>query len=164
MKTLYLVRHAKSSWEDTMLSDHDRPLLGVGIKKTKRIINFLVEKGIKPDLLKSSSARRALNTAKLIAVGIDYPEDKIEVEENLYHASSQTIYHELYALPDDINSIMLFGHNPTFTYFANEFLNPGIENLPTSGVVAITFETDKWEDLGVADFKTKFVVTPKMLK
>jgi len=164
MKTLYIVRHAKSSWDSFSLSDHDRPLLKTGIRKTNRIITYLKEKKVKVDLLKSSSARRALDTAKLIAQGIGYPENKIDIEKNLYHASSETIYHELYALSDDIGSVMLFGHNPTFTYFANDFLNPGIDNLPTSGVVSISFDTDKWENINHADYKVNFVVSPKMLK
>ena len=164
MKTLYLVRHAKSSWENFSLSDHDRPLLQSGIKKTKRIIAFLREKQVMPDMLKSSSAKRALDTAKLIAHGIGYPESKIGVNKGLYHASAETIYHELYALPDDVQSVMLFGHNPTFTYFANDFISPAIDNLPTSGVVSIGFKTDKWENINGAAFKVNFVVFPRMLK
>jgi phosphohistidine phosphatase len=164
MKTLYLVRHAKSSWENFSLSDHDRPLSQSGIKKTKRIIDFLREKQVLPDLLKSSSAKRALDTAKLIAHGIGYPESKIEVDKNLYHATAETIYQELYALPDEIQSVMLFGHNPTFTYFANDFISPAIDNLPTSGVVSVGFKTDKWENINGATFKVNFVVFPRMLK
>lgn len=164
MKTLYVVRHAKSSWEEYGLSDHDRPLLPIGKKKTRRIVNFLKDNNVTPDLLKSSTASRALGTARIIAQGLGYPEDKIEEEANLYHASSESIFDELYVLPDTIDSVMIFGHNPTFTYFVNKFVSPPIDNLPTSGVVSVTFETDEWEKIGMVDFKVNFVVTPRMLK
>jgi len=164
MKTLLIVRHAKSSWENPSLSDHDRPLLPVGIKKTKRIVKFLKEKQVKPDLLLSSSALRAFETAKIIAQGINYSEDQIIKEPNLYHASSDEIYSELYGLRDDINSVMIFGHNPTLTYFVNYFVDPTIENLPTSGVVSINFNCDKWGQINNSSFHVNFVVFPRMLK
>lgn len=164
MKTLYVVRHAKSSWEDMSLSDHDRPLLPIGMKKTNRIVGFLKNKQIKPDLLLSSSAARALGTARIIADGIGYPEDQIKIESNMYHASSASIYDELYGLDNEIESVMIFGHNPTFTYFVNNFLDIPIDNLPTSGLVSISFITEKWEDISNADHKVNFIVTPKMLK
>ncbi len=67
-------------------------------------------------------------------------------------------------MSDDLESLMMVGHNPTFTYFANKFLDKSIDNLPTSGVVCIEFETDKWEEVISAEKKTKFVISPKMLK
>ncbi len=164
MKTLLIVRHAKSSWENPSLSDHDRPLLPVGIKKTKRIVKFLKEKQVKPDLLLSSSALRAFETAKIIATGIGYPENEIKQESNLYHASSDEIYSELFGLQDDINSVMIFGHNPTLTYFVNDFVSPTIENLPTSSVVSINFNCDKWGQINNSSFHVNFVIFPRMLK
>ena len=164
MKTLYVVRHAKSSWEDMSLSDHDRPLLPVGEKKTKRIVEYLKGKGIVPDLLLSSSAKRAYETARIIARGIGYPEKKIKKESALYHASSGDILKELYGLDNGIKSVMIFGHNPTLTYFVNHYLEDTIFNLPTSGLVGIVFETEEWEKIGEAKNHVKFFVTPKMLK
>lgn len=164
MKTLFVVRHAKSSWDDPTLSDHERPLNKTGIRKTKIIVEYLKRNRIKPELLKSSSANRALSTAQLIAKELDYPIEEIEVEENLYHASSDEVFSELFILPNSINSVMIFGHNPTFTYFVNEFVNPKMDNLPTSGVVSISFDTDEWEKIAMVDYKVNFVVTPKLLK
>lgn len=164
MKTLYVVRHAKSSWDDPTLSDHDRPLNETGVRKTKIIVEYLKRNKVKPDLFKSSSALRALSTAEIIAGALDYPIEEIEVEENLYHASSETVFNELYVLPNSINSVMIFGHNPTFTYFVNGFVNPEMDNLPTSGVVSISFETDEWEKIAMVDYKVNFVVTPKLLR
>jgi len=164
MKTLYLVRHAKSSWDDLNLSDHERPLSPAGIKKTGKIVNFLKKKNIMPGLMISSSAVRALATAKLIARGIGYPADKIKTDPALYHASEDTILDAVYGLPDDLESVMLFGHNPAFTYFVNYYLTPPLENLPTTGVVSIRFTTHHWENIGNSGFKINFVVFPKMLK
>jgi len=164
MKTLYIVRHGKSSWEDAQLPDHDRPLLPVGIKKTKRIAKFLAKKKRIPDLLLTSSARRAYETAEIIADYIGYPAGKIKKERNLYHASPDEIYAELFALPDHLNSVMIFGHNPTLTYFVNDFLSPTIENLPTTGTVSINFDCDTWDQLSGSAFHVNFVVFPRMLK
>jgi phosphohistidine phosphatase len=164
MKTLYIVRHGKSSWEDPSLSDHDRPILSTGIKKTKRIAKFLQNKKLKPGLLLSSSAKRAYQTAEIIADAIGYPKEKIKKESNLYHASPDGIYSELFGLPDDLDSVMIFGHNPSFTYFVNYFLSPTIENLPTSGTVSINFDCDKWNQISDSKFHVNFVVFPRMLK
>ncbi len=164
MKTLFMVRHAKSSWEDPQLSDHDRPLLPSGIKKTRRIAHYLKKKSVVPNLMFSSTAKRAYETAKLIAEEIGYPTDQIKTSAQLYHAGSGDIYTALYALDNSIESVMIFGHNPTFTYFVNQYLDPRIENLPTSGLVSIEFGCDKWEDINDSKFQVNFVVFPRMLK
>jgi phosphohistidine phosphatase len=164
MKTLYIVRHAKSSWEEPGLADHNRPLIETGIKKTKLVIEYLQNKKIIPDLMISSSATRAKDTAFLIAEGLGYPIEQIIIDKKLYHASPEEILDELYALPENISSVMIFGHNPTLTYFVNQFLEPTIINLPTTGVVAIEFATDKWTEIVTAKYRTRFVIFPKMLK
>lgn len=164
MKTLLVIRHAKSSWEDPRLPDHDRPLLPIGVKKTNRIANDLKKRNIIPDLMFSSTAKRANETAKLIADKLGYPLDQIITSSQLYHAASGDIYTALYALENTIESVMIFGHNPTFTYFVNQYLDPRIENLPTSGVVCIEFSCDRWEDINDSSFQVNFVVFPRMLK
>lgn len=164
MKTLYIVRHAKSSWDDFSLTDHDRPVSKTGIRKTNRIIEFLKKNKVQPELFVSSSAVRAKTTAFQIAEGLAYPVEKVQIEEALYHADENGIFDALFGLPDEFDSVMLFGHNPTLTYFVNLFLKPQIDNLPTTGVVSIAFKTDKWEKIAEAKFKNNFVVFPGMLK
>ncbi len=164
IKTVYIVRHAKSSWDNFELSDHDRPLLPVGIKKTKRIITFLKSRNVKPELFISSSAVRACETAKLIAEGVGYEVDKIIKSKHLYHAGISDIYDELYSIDNDVKSVMIFGHNPTLTYFVNNFVKPEIDNFPTSGLLGVEFKTNSWELLANAKFKVSFVVFPRMLK
>jgi len=163
MKTLYIVRHAKSSWDHPGLSDDERPLIKKGIKRTNKIAAFLQDKDIKVDRFISSYAVRAHETAKIIAGTLAYPENKISISRQLYHGSTDHIYDELHALPDDIESVMIFGHNPTFTSLANHFLSEKTDWLPTSAVVAISFNTDKWTEITLAEQKTKFVIFPRDL-
>ena len=164
MKTVYIVRHAKSSWDSFDVADHERTLLPVGIKKTKKIIAFLNDKNVEAELIISSSAVRARETAKLIADGIGYNSDLIVKNKALYHAYADDIYTELFSVDNSVNSVMIVAHNPTLTDFVNDFVEPEIMNLPTSGVVCVNFDTDSWENIANAKFKVNFVVFPRMLK
>lgn len=164
MKTIYIVRHAKSSWDEPGLADHDRPLIATGIKKTNLVIDYLNSKKVMPGLMITSTARRAKDTAFLVADGLGYPQSQIIVDKKIYHASPDSILDELFSIPDSINSVMVFGHNPTLTYFVNQFLDPPIVNLPTSGVVAIEFDTDKWVEISAVKYRNRFTVFPKMLR
>jgi phosphohistidine phosphatase len=163
MKTLYIVRHAKSSWDFPELPDEERPLLKKGEKRTEKIANFLLEKKVSVDHIISSHAVRALDTAKIIAYTLHYPEEDIAISGIVYHASSDQLYDLFFELSDDIESLMIVGHNPTFTNFANHFLNKEIDWLPTSGVVSINFKTDQWTQVPLAKRKTNFIIFPKML-
>ena len=163
MKTLYLVRHAKSSWNYPDLRDDERPLLEKGIKRTKKVANFLLEQNVRVDCIKSSPAVRALETARIIAHALDFPLEEIQVEKQIYHANANSMYDQFYDLSDNISSVMMVGHNPTFTSFANYFLENKLDWLPTSGIVSISFETDAWNEIMSAARKTNFVVFPKMI-
>ena len=163
MKTLFIVRHGKSAWDNPDLKDHDRTLLPKGIKRTKKIAKYLAANNHRPDLMISSSAVRAFETAKIIAEELNYNEDKIKLESNIYYQGTDYLMELLYGLPNDVNSVMLFGHNPTFSHFANKFLDKKISDLPTTGTVSISFETEKWEEIHTAAKNTNFVVVPRML-
>ena len=163
MKRLYLLRHAKSSWEEPGGSDMERPLLEKGIKKTRKVIRFLKDRGIKIDLMISSPAERAFQTALLVAAGIGYQEDKIQVERKIYDGYYDRILDLIYATSNEIGSLMIIGHNPSITNLANLFLHPGIELLPTSGIVCVTFDTKRWESVPSVDPVTEFIMYPKLL-
>jgi len=163
MKTLYILRHAKSSWDFPEISDHERPLIEKGVIRTKKIIAYLQKRDIKIDLMVSSDARRAIETALLLADGLGYHKDELVKNNALYHASEEDIYNLVFALPDIYNHVLLIGHNPTFTQFANNFLKPRIDYLPTSGLVSITFKTDTWMRFAAAPFEQNFVLIPKKL-
>ena len=164
MKTIYIVRHAKSSWDFPHLSDRERPLLQKGKKRTLLINKYLTKNKIAVDLIISSNAVRAYETAKLIARAIGYPSESIRIDRMVYHTNTDRLYEQFFELPNDINSAMIVGHNPTFTDFANNFLSKKLDWLPTSGVVCINFETDKWEDISISKYKPVFVIYPRMLK
>ena len=164
MKRLYLMRHAKSSWEEPGVSDSDRPLVPKGIRKTGRVIEFLKKNRVSIDLMVTSPALRAGETARLVAAGLGYPEGKIRTERKIYDGYYDRILDVIYATPNDVDSLMLFGHNPTITQLANLFLHPGIESMPTSCVVCISFDTNRWEEIPSKEAVREFVVTPKMLK
>jgi phosphohistidine phosphatase len=163
MKTLYLVRHAKSSWETTGLTDEERPLLPKGIEKTKKIVGFFLGKGIKPDLIISSHAVRAYETAKILAKGTGYPLENIMIEHRVYEGSYDRILDVIYGTAGNINSLMIVGHNPTITGLVNLFLHPGIEDMRTSAVASITFDTEKWEEIPSKEAKMEFFIYPRML-
>lgn len=164
MKTLYIVRHAKSSWDHSGLEDHQRPLMEKGKKRTKYVVDYLRDRNTEVDLILSSHAVRAYETAKIIADGIHYPISEIVVSEDIYFGHSDGLFTILYGLSDDVNSIMLFGHNPTFTMFANNFLENKIDNLPTSGVVCISFDMKSWSEIHNAKKEVQFVISPRELK
>jgi len=163
MKTLYLVRHAKSSWETEGLADDQRPLMPKGIKKTKLIVDFLVKRETKIDLIISSQAVRAFETARILAKGIHYPVDKIKIERKIYDGLYDRILDVIYGTGNESDSLMMVGHNPTITSVANLFLHPGIEDMPTSAVVCLSFDTGKWESIPSVVAKKEFVVFPGML-
>jgi phosphohistidine phosphatase len=164
MKTLYLVRHAKSSWEEPGVPDFNRPLIPKGIKKTATVIEFLQKRNTTIGLMISSPADRAYETAKLVAAGLGYPVNKIKIDRKIYDQYYDRILDIIYSTPNDVDSLMLFGHNPTITNLANLFLHPGIEYMPTSCVVCISFATDQWENMPSVEALQEFVVFPKMLK
>ncbi len=163
MKTIYIVRHAKSSWDISDQPDEKRELMEKGKKRTKRVIDFFHKNKISVDYIISSHAVRAHETAKIMAHGLNYPQDDIKIEKQIYYADGDSILDQFYDLPERFNSVMIVGHNPTLTDLANRFLKTPIENLPTSGVVSITFDTNKWEEVLVAARKTNFVLFPKEL-
>jgi phosphohistidine phosphatase len=163
MKTIYIVRHAKSSWENPGLSDDQRPLLEKGKKRTKKVIDFLHEKNVKVDYIMSSHAVRAMETARIYAHALNYPVDQIKVESQIYYSNGERIFNQFYDLDNKYQSVMIVGHNPAFTDFANNFLRPMIDNLPTSGVVSVSFKTDKWEEIPTARFNVNFMIFPKLM-
>ncbi len=163
MKTLYIIRHGKSSWEEAGKTDHDRILLPKGVKRTLKVAAFLKGKNIKPDKIVSSTANRAYETAAIVAGIIDYPLEKVSVETSFYDAEESTILDYLFGIDNEVNSLMIFGHNPTFTNLANLFLGDIIDWMPTTAVLSINFDTSKWENIMLAKKEKNFLITPKML-
>lgn len=148
MKTLTLIRHAKSSWKDPTLRDFDRPLNKRGYRNAPFMGQLLNEKDVKFDRVYSSPARRAIDTAKYICTEIDYDLDRIETDLGLYHADVDDLIDFIGTLDDELNDVALVGHNPALTELTNLLSAEPIDNVPTSGIVFFKVDIEHWRDLG----------------
>jgi len=161
LKNLFLTRHAKSSWSNPGLADIDRPLNERGKKAAPFMGKLIVDKGEKPELLISSPANRALSTAKAFGEVMGLVENDIIVNRAIYGAGAQQLL-ELVQNQDDLHkSIMLFGHNPTFTSFVNMLTGSNIMNVVTCGVVRINFEYSSWIDIDFGSGRLVYYEYPK---
>jgi len=148
MKTLVIVRHAKSSWDNQGLSDHDRPLNRRGLRDAPVMGARLDEWGPPVDRVISSSALRALTTAELITQEMGLPWDEIVIDEALYHASEEDMLEIIQEQEDYLDGLMMFGHNPGMTYLVNHLSDLDLKNLPTCGVVTLQFNIEHWTEVG----------------
>jgi phosphohistidine phosphatase len=161
MKTLVIVRHAKSSWDQPVLSDHDRPLKKRGYKDAPLMGAVLADWGPPVDRVLSSSAVRALETAEIIVQEMGLPLDEIQIEENLYHASGSEILDIIEEQQDELDGLMLFGHNPGMTDLVNMLSDLDLYNLPTAGVVVLQYEVETWSDISQVDPAQVMIDFPK---
>lgn len=161
MKILYVVRHAKSSWDNPDLRDFDRPLNERGKRDAPKMGRRLKEREIVPDLMLSSPANRALATCKMIADILGYDPDRIRTDQKIYHASEEGFFKVIRVLNDNFDEVMIFGHNPGLTDFVNELLNERIMNVPTCGIVAGKLQIDSWAETKPGCGKLHFFDFPK---
>ncbi len=147
MKTLYLLRHAKSSWDFEDLSDHDRPLNKRGRHDAPLMGRELASHEISPDLIISSSAVRALTTASLVAKELEYDTENIVINEAIYGAGKEELLTIIRQTPDTIYSLLLVGHNPEITELANLLSPEHIANMSTAAVVGIRFSCESWSEI-----------------
>lgn len=145
MKTLLVLRHAKSSWRDTGLADHDRPLNKRGQRDAPRMGRLLSQQDLVPDLIISSSAVRARKTAQLAIEAMDY-DGELRLERELYAADPEAYLDALQALPDAFERVMVIGHNPGLEELI-EMLTGDWQRLPTAALAQVELELDTWQDL-----------------
>ncbi len=161
MKTLYMIRHAKSSWEFDV-SDDKRPLNSKGLKDAE-LIGKELKTLIKPiDKILCSPAERAYSTAKIILKHLNVSDDIFSLEPDLYDFSGGQVVEVIQNCGDEIDTLMIFGHNHAFTSIANLFGSEEIDNVPTAGVVAIEFDVKSWKNINVG--KTLIKLYPKSLR
>ncbi|HKN03437.1 MAG TPA: histidine phosphatase family protein [Buttiauxella sp.] len=141
-RTLFLIRHAKSSWNEIALPDNERPLARRGQRDAPMMGRRLARDKVKPDLILSSPACRALSTAHIIADILHYYRD-IVVDERLYASNTETLLAVVSGLSDDFNCVMLFGHNPEFLELAHR-LSHKLTRMPTCAVIQFTFDAASW--------------------
>ena len=165
MKELILVRHAKSDWGNEMLKDVDRHLNERGVTDAYYSSNWFMETKKMPELIISSTATRALNTALIFARSIGFDMKNFKLEKDIYEGSAGELFEVINRQNDSKNSIMLFGHNPGITNVCN-ILSDDLffDNVPTSGLLSYTFEKNSWKEIEPKTGKLNYYQFPKDFK
>ncbi len=165
MKELVLVRHAKSDWGNETLRDIDRHLNERGYEDAYLLSKWYQKNHASPELILSSTATRALSTALIFARALNYNMDNFVLEKEIYESSAATLLSVLKNQDDSKNSIMLFGHNPGITNLCNNLCQDVFfDNIPTCGIICLSFETRSWKKIAENDSKIKFQQFPKEYK
>jgi phosphohistidine phosphatase len=167
-RRLYLLRHAKSSWKQPELADHERPLAGRGRRAAKAIARHLDQQAIAPELVLCSTARRARETFEWIEPVLDRAVARYERE--LYGATAQALLERLRSVPDGVAEVMLIGHNPALEQLARELAGPSRaraqlgEKFPTAALATLELAGSSWRDLGPGGAELISVVRPRDLE
>ncbi len=171
MLTLSLLRHAKSSWNNPAVPDHDRPLATRGVVDAPLMGRAMTERGIDPDLVLCSSARRTRDTLALVLPELKV-DPKVVYEDALYHASAAEMLEMMRAVPPGASRLMLVGHNPEIHALALDLVGSGPKHYrdklkdkyPTAGLVVVNFTSGAWQSVTVNSGELKLFLTPKDLK
>lgn len=163
MKTLILMRHAKSSWKEPELTDHDRPLNKRGEKDAPRMGRLLKDKKLVPDMIYSSTAVRARQTVEGLIEKSGY-KHQVEYVESLYMAEPSTIIELVKLTPDKVDSVLVVGHNPGLEGLV-QILSQKVESLPTGSIARINLPIDHWAELSLTtEGKLKSNYRPREIK
>jgi phosphohistidine phosphatase len=160
MKTLILVRHAKSSWEDAALPDKERPLNERGKRDAPDMGKRLAKRDVKPELILSSPARRAFATAKIIAKSLGYKLKNIVVDDRLYPGAADEILNSIHRLDKQLDRVMIVGHNPALADLAHR-LSSEIDRMPTCAVAKFRFDVKAWSMVDTSSLATVRLEHPK---
>lgn len=161
MKTLIVVRHAKSDWSDPNITDIERPLNKRGKRDAPFMAELMKQQNLVPDLILTSPAERALQTVKYFADVFNIDKSKIIIREEIYNLGPVAIRKLLSQIDDTHNVVYLFGHNPDLTSLVNQLLDVFIENIPTTGIVCIDFDFDSWKEILNNKGNLRFFEYPK---
>jgi phosphohistidine phosphatase len=161
VKRLWLLRHAKSSWDEPGLADHDRPLAPRGRKAAKRIRAWAAEHEVRPDLVLCSTAVRARATLELVVDALGSP--AIEFEDGLYHAWDTELLSRLQAVPAEVGELLLVGHNPGFENLVSLLAPPGVVAFATGALAELRLSTDDWSDVRPGCGELVQLVLPRQL-
>ncbi|MCK4921029.1 MAG: histidine phosphatase family protein [Bacteroidales bacterium] len=161
MKTLIIVRHGKSDWDFRSVKDIDRTLKERGINDGYTMANRLLEKDLIPEIIVSSTANRAFHSALIFSRVLNIDGDRIIPDKNLYLSYEEDILSVIYGCNDDINSLMIFGHNPGFTDLANYLSHLNISNVPTTGIVILNFDVDSWSEISKSNLTNEYFDYPR---
>jgi phosphohistidine phosphatase len=164
MKTLTIVRHAKSDWGNESLEDIHRPLSESGYTDARVTAKLLVKKIDTPDYWLTSPAIRAYSTALIYANAFKYDADKLVIKQKIYEATIKSLKQQLSLIPDNFSHAILFGHNPGLTNLFNDISDSFADNIPTCGTLHLTSNTKKWKDFFNIAVKNDFNLYPKEFK
>jgi phosphohistidine phosphatase len=162
MKTLYIVRHAKSSWGSMDISDFDRSLNSRGKEDVPFMGIKLKELKVQPDYVISSPAKRAITTAKGLSEGLGFPITRIDEHANTYESSAEEMLKSIRSISDDVKELMIVGHNPSVSYLVSYLTDEYLTKYSTCGCYAVELDITSWEDISKG--KKKFWVYPKYFK
>lgn len=163
MKTLFLVRHAKSDWSNHEFTDQERPINQRGLRDAPLMAQRLKLLNIPISEIISSPAVRAWSTAKIFAEFLDYPLPKIKQDPLLYEANLKTFLSVINNLPVSKDNIMIFGHNPTLTEMIDYLADYELSNLPTCGIAMIAFDLNDWKLVSRNTGELKMLDSPKKI-
>lgn len=162
MKTLYLLRHAKSSWDDPNLSDFDRPLNKRGLKSAPKMGALMRKRKLQPDLILSSPAARAKETTHLVSEAAGWTTE-VRYEQEIYEASVDRLLKIVSQIDESVNSAMMVGHNPGFEELLAALTGES-QRMPTAALACIELQLDKWSDISPDSGKLLWLVRPRELK
>ena len=162
MKQLLLIRHAKSSWDDSSINDIDRPLNDRGKKDAPKMAERLVDKKVKIDGFYSSPAKRALTTCKLFVKAYDKKEKNIIEVTELYEPHVENFFEAVKNADNDFDTIALFSHNPGITAFVNQLTDVKVDDMPTCSIFAIKVDIKKWDEFEEGEKLFWFFEYPKL--
>lgn len=162
-RILYIVRHAKAEDRATFMADHDRQLVSEGIMAAARMGRYLRDKDVRPDRIISSTAPRAKDTAKVIAEQIGFDQTRIELDDKLFDGGPKAYLSAINALPESVQSVMIVGHNPDVSYFAEFLTHASVGSMSKGAVVAVSFDDLTWAEVSGRTGSIAFQMAPKQL-
>lgn len=156
MKTLYLIRHAKSDWDNSSLTDFERPLNKRGLQNAPFMAEKLMELNFNPGLIVCSPAQRTTSTAELIS-----KTTSTLYIDSIYEAALDDLIHLINKFPNEYDEMAIIGHNPSITKLSNYLTDDLINNMPTCSIIKVELEIDNWNEIVQGIGTKKFFIYPK---
>ncbi|MFD1001732.1 SixA phosphatase family protein [Ohtaekwangia kribbensis] len=160
---LYLVRHAQSAEKQVNQNDFGRELTSTGVKQALLVGNYLLQQQIMPDVIMTSTAERARMTASMIADALKTDIEKINLQEDLYEASTRTFFQFITQLEDHLHHVMCVAHNPVVTYLAEYLTGAEVGDMVPAGLAIIKFNIQSWKEVSQGNGELENYITPEML-
>jgi len=163
VKKLFLVRHASAEDTQTYGGDFARALTAKGVAQAEKVGTKLKEYNLKPDLILSSTAKRAKETAEIILKKLNIVQEELKLEQSIYESSSEDLFSLISETDDTYQSLLIFGHNPTFYELTDYLCKHDLDDFPKCGAVGIEFNYDSWSEIRKKTGKLFLYVNPKTI-